>query len=119
MWNTGYEMGPGMWLVMAAGTVAFWVVVALAVRGLLGAGPHVRHGVRLTPRDTDAPQPSAAPVSTGAEREGPLAVLQDRLARGEIDVDEYARIRRALVESQPSLAADAQQVSGRGAAPRA
>jgi putative membrane protein len=113
MWNTGFGMGPGMWLVMAVGTVVFWVVVVLAVRALLGAGPHVRHAVDPAPRDHDV-VPGAEQVSAHPERQAPLAVLQDRLARGEIDVDEYARIRRALVESQPALPADTTHPGTRG-----
>ena len=100
-------MGPGMWLAMAAGTVAFWVVVALAVRALLGAGSQSLRAARSISRHDDLQPPQAEQVSAPAERQGPLAVLQDRLASGEIDVDEYARIRRALVQSQPSLADDA------------
>jgi putative membrane protein len=98
--------------------VAFWFVVALAVRGLLGAGPHFRHAVHPTSRHPDVQRPGAVPVSTVAEHQGPLAVLQDRLARGEIDVDEYARIRRALVESQPSLATDTTRAATRRDAPQ-
>lgn len=111
-------MGPGMWLVMAAGTVAFWVVVALAVRRLLGAGPRVRHTVESATRHRDVQQPGAEQVPPVAERQGPMAVLQERLARGEIDVDEYARIRRALVQSEPNLATDTTQAGSGGDAPR-
>lgn len=111
-------MGPGMWLLMAAGTVAFWVVVALAVRGLLGAGPRVRHTVESVTRHRDRQQPGAEQVPPLAERPGPMGVLQERLARGEIDVDEYARIRRALVQSEPSLATDTTQAQSRGDGPR-
>lgn len=112
-------MGPGMWLVMAVGTVVFWVVVVLAVRALLGAGPHVRHAVDPAPPHHDDVVPGAEQVSAHPERHAPLAVLQDRLARGEIDVDEYARIRRALVESQPALAADTTHPGTRGGSSQA
>lgn len=106
MWNTGLGMGAGLWLVMALGTVAFWVVVAVAVRGLLGARPRPRRA-----QDAESPGPEA--------HRAPLTVLQDRLARGEIDVDEYARIRRTLVQSQTPLGADAAEDGTRGDLPHA
>ncbi|GAA2479535.1 SHOCT domain-containing protein [Terrabacter carboxydivorans] len=106
MWNTGLGMGAGLWLVMALGTVAFWVVVAMAVRGLLSARPRPRRAPAAEPLDPEAHRRGSISGSTAAEPHAALTVLQDRLARGEIDVDEYARIRRTLVQSQPSLATD-------------
>lgn len=84
MWNAGMGVNPWMWLFMGLGTVAFWVAVAFVVRSLLGGrAPRLPEVRGMLPQ---APGHAA-----------PLDVLQDRLARGEIDVDEYARTRRALV----------------------
>lgn len=133
MWNTGFGMTGGMWLLMVAGTAAFWLLVVVVVKETLAPshGPHHRRG-RPSHRTGDRPsdqsggqygtdpdgaragsaelQPlGSAPGDELSSRPGasdPFAVVQDRLARGDIDVDEYARIRRALVESQPSLDAD-------------
>ena len=92
MWNAGIGMAPWMWLVMGGGTVAFWVGVAYVVRSVLG-GRWPRHDDRNA-------------LVHDARRAAPLDVLQDRLARGEIDVDEYARARRALVEDDTNLDRD-------------
>jgi putative membrane protein len=61
-----------MWTLMLAGTVGFWVVVALAIRTL------------LTDRQPYVVQP---------EVPGARQLLDLRLARGEIDATEYGRAR--------------------------
>ncbi|WP_081634009.1 SHOCT domain-containing protein [Terracoccus sp. 273MFTsu3.1] len=104
MWNTGMGSTPWMWLVMGGGTVAFWAAVVFAVRWAFGG-----------PRGT-VPSPGASRTEEitriaghgedPSRPAGPLEVLQARLARGEIDVDEYARTRNALVESDPRLGRD-------------
>lgn len=38
MWGNGYGMGWWMWLLMAAGTLTFWIAVVLVVRALLRPG---------------------------------------------------------------------------------
>lgn len=73
MWTSG--MGPGMWLLMVAGTLGFWVLVAMLVRAIF--------------HDRD-------PESGGAVVPSPLHVLADRLARGEITLEEYEQRRTAL-----------------------
>lgn len=80
MWNygMGFGMGWGTWLLMALSTIGFWVLVAYVVRALIQGRP-------ATP---------AAP-SSGAE---PLRLLEERLARGEIDAEEYQRTRRLLTD---------------------
>lgn len=109
MWNTGMGWGPWMWLVMGAGTLAFWAAVALAVRWASGGSGDRLVGGRAGHRQEPARTPEA---QDGPNRHtGPLAVLQDRLARGEIDIDEYARIRMALVESDPTLGRDRPHVT--------
>lgn len=102
MWNTGVGVHPWMWLVMGGLTVAFWAAVVLAVRSALGdRGPRdVRRGGHRAATAGTASQARPRGVT------GPLDVLQGRLVRGEIDVDEYARTRRVLVESDPALDPD-------------
>lgn len=104
MWNAGMGSTPWMWLVMGGGTVAFWVAVVFAARCAFG-GPD--------PSLTNARGSGVAEAAPPPRREGhpsraaaPLEVLQGRLALGEIDVDEYARVRKALVERDPTLGRD-------------
>lgn len=75
-WGDGWGgmiFGPLMMIVFLAAVV---VLVVVAIRWLAGAGH------------------PAAP----AGRAGPLDVLKDRFARGEIDKDEYEERRRILSE---------------------
>ena len=76
MWTSG--MGAGMWLLMAAGTLGFWFLIAMLVRAILSD--------RL-------PGPGAAGRGVVPS---PLHLLGDRLARGEITLEEYEQRRRAL-----------------------
>lgn len=104
MWNIGMGWAPWMWLVMGGGTLAFWTAVVLAVRWAFGGS-----GGRLVGgRAAHVAEPASTPLpAEGPSRaSGPLEVLQDRLARGEIDVDEYTRTRTALIESDPTLGRD-------------
>lgn len=144
-----------MWLLMAAGTVAFWLGVVWVVKEVFSPHEHSRHrthrpdghpdghpdgdraGSRPIEEPTDggrtyqyppwqraaandarvpgpadpwlADKPGSVAVGAHAMRDvrSVLDVLEQRLARGEIDVDEYARIRRALIESNPALSRDA------------
>lgn len=84
MWSYGM-MGNGtggwMWALMALGTVGFWLVVAYVVRAVL----------------QDRPGPAETRPAPGAE---PGRLLDERLARGEIDAEEYLRIREALSHSR-------------------
>jgi putative membrane protein len=64
-----------MWLLMLAGTVGFWVLVALTVQALIGGG---------------RPDPTPAPDA--------LAVLRERLARGEISPEDFEHRRRLLTD---------------------
>ena len=88
--------GPGMsglgWLVMGL----FWlaligVIVWLVIRLLPGSA-------QQTPTPTIAPPTGAGQHSDGAA--GPaLEILDQRLARGEIDVETYRSIKAAILES--------------------
>ncbi|WP_347353601.1 SHOCT domain-containing protein [Intrasporangium sp.] len=78
MWS---HMGYGatawwMWALIALGAVGFWLVVAYVVRAVV-------HG-RPTPSAVERPAPD------------PLQLLDERLARGEIDAEEYQRTRNLL-----------------------
>ncbi|TQK71317.1 MULTISPECIES: SHOCT domain-containing protein [unclassified Nocardioides] len=74
MWNDGhYYFGwPGMLLVM----VATWGLVGVAVY----------YGARWLGRDRAS---------------DPLEILDERLARGEIDVEEYTRLWQAITDRRP------------------
>jgi len=76
MWGTGFGMGWWMWLIMGAGTLAFWIAVLLLVRHLLPAGR----------------------AKQGPERPQPLTLLKEGLARGDISLEEYEQRRRLIVD---------------------
>jgi len=61
-----------MWTLMLAGTIGFWVLVALTIQML------------FTERRTRTSEPDAP---------GARQLLDVRLARGEIDPAEYGRVR--------------------------
>jgi putative membrane protein len=69
----GYAMSGWGWLLMTLGMLGFWALVAVLALALLrrGGPPHQQ------------PQPDQQP------RLNPEEVLAERLARGEIDPDEY------------------------------
>ena len=76
-WN---GMGSGwMWLVMLAVIVGCWAVVVVLLRAVLRD--------RARDRDRDALEPTL---------ESPLVILDRRLVSGEIDIDEYVQLRRAI-----------------------
>ena len=70
MWTSA--MGPGVLALVAAGTIGFWILIAVLVRALFNDG--------------------AEPTVVAS----PLHVLADRLARGEITLEEYEQRRRVL-----------------------
>jgi uncharacterized membrane protein len=70
-------MNAGMWLLMLAGTGAFWAVVFWTVRTLV-----IRQ------------------EASSARAADPMWGLKERLTQGEITVDEYWRIRN-LVDNLP------------------
>ncbi len=82
-WNDGFGWGSmawGGWVVMTLAMVAFWALVIVGVAKLF------RHD---RARDSAS---APLPPRTGEQ------VLDERLARGEIDVDEYTA-RRAVLRS--------------------
>jgi putative membrane protein len=82
MWS--YGMGAGMvwwmWVVMGLGTIGFWLLVAYLVRMVMDGGSSRAAGPRV-----EAPEP--------------LRLLDERLARGEIDAEEYQRTRNMLTHA--------------------
>ena len=79
MWGHGWGYGAEWWMwgLMLVGTIGFWLLVAYAVRAvILGRRP-----------EGDTPAPRTAE---------PLRLLDERLARGEIDIEEYQRTRNVL-----------------------
>ena len=76
MCNHGCDM---MWLGMAAGVLAFWVIVVLAVRALF---------------------PGQSSTATGPTRADALTLLDEGLARGDISVDEYEKRRHLIIHGR-------------------
>ena len=72
----GYEMVWWMWALMILGTLGLWALVVVVVREMF-------HSKR-----PQTPPPSAS--------SGPVRLLDDRLARGEINSEEYQRARNLL-----------------------
>lgn len=75
MWTNG--MGWGGWLLMSLTTVAVWAVVVFAIVALF-------RGTRDSGSRERRPEPDAHQI------------LDERFARGEIDVEEYRSRRSAL-----------------------
>ena len=82
MW--GYGMGAGMvwwmWVLMGLGTIGFWLLVAYLVRLVMDGG-------------------SSRAATTRVEAPDPLRLLDERLARGEIEAEEYQRTRNLLTHT--------------------
>ena len=72
-------MGGGGWIVMILAMVVFWALVVFGVVAIF----------RGT-RDSG--------TGTGAARRDPMEILEERFARGEIDVDEY-RVRMDVLRA--------------------
>ena len=76
----GYAMSGWGWLLMTLGMLGFWALVAVVAVGLL----------RRPGQPHQQPQPDQQP------RLNPEEVLAQRLARGEIDPDEYRQRLQTL-----------------------
>ena len=79
---------PGLWIVMIVAFLVFlglliWIVVSLS-----------RHKV--------GPDAAVPPPPPGTDASDPLRILDERLARGDIDVDEYTRRKELLRDSSPA-----------------
>lgn len=89
LWNGG--AGWAGWLLMSVGMVAFWLLLFMAIRALLPGVQDARDDCRR-----GRPKTQAA-----------LRVLGERLARGEMDVQEY-RTSRELLYGPESVVSPAQ-----------
>lgn len=74
------------WLVMSVGMVAFWGLVIWGIVALVRGGSS----------SSREPEPAG---------ERPLEILQRRLARGEISVEQYEELRDALLDTHPKTSA--------------
>jgi putative membrane protein len=93
MWYWGGGMQWWGWLLGALGMAVFWGLVIWAVWYLVGAV--------LRRPDVDRRTPD------------PKRILDERLAKGEIDADEYRRIRD-LMTGEPDRAANGREPAGTG-----
>ena len=79
----GYAMSGWGWLLMTLGLLGFWTLVAVIAVALL----------RRPGQPHQQPQPDQQP------RLNPEEVLAERLARGELDPDEYRQHLQTLQET--------------------
>lgn len=89
-WNDGPGGGGWWWVVMIALMALFWI-------GLVWFGVTLLHrrNVPVAPMGTAAAPPLPPP------RRSPQSILAERLAKGEIDPDEYRLRLHALDENPP------------------
>lgn len=87
MWHDMDDVGWVWWVLMSIGMVVFWGFVVYAILTLARGGPP------FGPGPAEPPAPPAA-------SEPPRELLKRRLAAGEIDVEEYERLR-AVIEGEP------------------
>jgi putative membrane protein len=96
----GYSMSGWGWLLMILGMLGLWALVAVLALALLRRPGH----------SDQQPQPDQQP------RPGPEEILAQRLARGEIDPDEYRRRLQTLQEttSRPPSDRPSKKASAKG-----
>lgn len=75
--------GWGWWILTTVGMIAFWGLVIYAIVWLIRGG---------------RPQDAWRPTSERPDPDAPQEILRRRLARGEISLEEYERLRAALDE---------------------
>jgi putative membrane protein len=73
-----------MWVAM----LAFWALVGWAIYAM----------IRLATRESSAGPPAGPPPEATPRR-----ILEERLARGEVDIDEFRRRREALDAAEQPL----------------
>ncbi len=84
-WHDGMGDANGWWILMAIMMIAFWA-------GLIWIG------IILLRHNHHATQPSPPNAEHTSQRPSAQEILAERLARGEIDTDEYRRRLDALLE---------------------
>jgi putative membrane protein len=99
-----HHFGPGLFgpllaigflvlLTLAVAALAWWLIRRR--KGRAGFEPHPRwHGGPPVPHPGAGPVPVPPPVSA-------LQILDERLARGDLDVDDYLTRRAALLGDRP------------------
>jgi putative membrane protein len=90
MFGHGYGGGWPVW------EIAFMWIVMIAILGLLAGGIYALAGGSRRRHN-----------ELGEGAEDPAQILDERLARGEIDADEYAQLREALASSSTQRRAGA------------
>ncbi|MFJ4654679.1 SHOCT domain-containing protein [Nocardia sp. NPDC088792] len=88
MWNDGYSWGWGGWVVMGGMMILFWALVI--VIGLAAV-----HYLRTTGSAGRSDMGGGSGPGSGE------ALLAERLARGEIDENEYRKLLSVLRETKP------------------
>jgi len=97
-WGHGYGMAWG-WVGAFLALLALAALIVLVVRSFTAGAPP-----GTPPRTPPGAPPGPQPPSYGQilpPRSNARAILDERLARGEVTPDEYREIRRALDETAP------------------
>ena len=85
----GYAMSGWGWLLMTLGMLGFWALVAVVTVALL----------RRPGQPDQEPPPHQQPQPDQQPRPGAEELLAERLARGELDPDEYRQRLQTLQET--------------------
>ena len=88
-WDGHMDLDGGWWIVMGIGMIVFWALVILGIVWLVREFAHPREA-RPGPARSDS---------------DPLAILDRRLAAGEISPEEY-RERRAMLRGETVSSSD-------------
>lgn len=97
----GYSPFGGL---MIVGFILFAALLGVGLWALLRRDHHVAHATTTGPSVYSAPNTPAAPVSYRTTAGDPLEIVRERLARGEIDVNQYSEIVAALQGTTPPSA---------------
>lgn len=90
-WGMHGDIGAGWWIVMVTIMVLFiGAMMWMMLRGMGGGSPGQ----------------SSAPPDSSVTREGPVDILERRLATGEISTEEYRERREALLDRSAEPSAD-------------
>jgi len=95
-------LGGGLMLV---GFILFAVLLGLGIWALMRRDHHASHATTTGTAFVSAPMAPSAPTAyAGRTGVDPLEIVRERLARGEIDVNQYAEIVAALQGPLPPSA---------------
>ena len=87
-WNNGMGGGAGWWILMTIMMVVFWGGLIWFAVTLIRRPTHTSHNVGAGTGTTSG--------TTNATRKTALEILDARLARGEIELDDYRQRRQVL-----------------------